>query len=205
MKFKKALPFIIMAFVIIFDQATKIAIINNFAIPPDNPYCQSNGGYLDCVEYNKNKLYKLNVIGDYGRFVFVENTGAVFGIMRDVGSPIVKIIITLIALIVISIFYRYIKNDQFLVKACFGAIIGGGIGNLIDRIFGDILYWGNFKFIYGRVIDFIDTGINEQWRWGIYNVADAAGVIAVVIIIIYMIIYRKDNIFISKKDEKNSN
>ena len=113
-----------------------------------------------------NLLYDhINIISNNLRFVFVENPGIAFGI--DTSRISVSItIITLLAVIFIS-FYLYsliIKNSYEKLPIAF--ILGGAIGNFIDRFLTVIDYDQ-----YNGVIDFIDIGIHN-FRWYTFNVAD---------------------------------
>ncbi|MBF0384471.1 MAG: signal peptidase II [Candidatus Omnitrophica bacterium] len=99
----------------------------------------------------------------------VYNTGIAFGLFKDQG--IVFIIMPLIAIILLAFnIYYYRQNDEALSRAyiiAFSLILGGAIGNLIDRI------------AYGHVIDFIDFRV-----WPVFNVADSAISIGAVIVAI---------------------
>ena len=111
-----------------------------------------------------------SIIGEYLRFTYIENPGLAFGL------PIVgklKGVLFLVTLLIVAYIIRYLltNNKLFRYEAlslCF--ILGGAIGNLIDRglsLFG--------LFGYKGVIDFIDIGLFEQsYRWFIFNVADSS-------------------------------
>lgn len=111
----------------------------------------------------------LPVIPNILHITLVHNTGIAFGMFKDRG--IVFIIIPLIAIIwlVYNIYY-YKENKEYLSRVyivAFSLILGGAIGNLIDRIF------------YGYVIDFVDFRI-----WPVFNVADSAITIGAIIVAI---------------------
>ena len=90
-------------------------------------------------------------------FSFTKNYGAAFGLLQGY-----KWLFVIVALIVVVLIFRY-KNklDNFAL----GLLLGGTIGNLIDRL------------VYGYVIDFIDLGF-----WPSFNLADSFSVIAAVIL-----------------------
>lgn len=97
------------------------------------------------------------VLGDLLRFRYVQNAGAAFGLFQ--GSRIFFIIISLVSIAVVLyliISGRYLFRGS---RIAFGMILGGALGNLIDRI------W------MCEVVDFIDMGIGVH-RWPTYNVAD---------------------------------
>lgn len=97
---------------------------------------------------------------------YIENKGAAFGSMSN--SRWVFIILSLVAIAALSVYvYKNIKKLDIYAKIGCSLIIGGGIGNMIDRTFyGDTLF-------NGAVVDFIDfKGFGELWTW-VFNVADA--------------------------------
>jgi len=82
---------------------------------------------------------------------------------------------------VIILYSRHKMAQSMLVKVSLGLILGGSIGNLIDRI------------RFGAVTDFIDVGIGNH-RWPVFNLADSAIDIGVVLLIIYILLkMRKDS------------
>lgn len=98
----------------------------------------------------------------------VKNTGIAFGLFR--GSTIILVSISFIGAIVI-LRYWFLKKDGLgaTVKFALFLILGGSIGNLIDRIH------------FGYVVDFLDFGINNL-RWPAFNIADSAITIGAVLI-----------------------
>ena len=58
------------------------------------------------------------------------------------------------------------------VRVSLGLVLGGALGNLIDRL------------RYGAVVDFIDVGISESVRWPCFNLADSAITIGVILLIL---------------------
>ena len=100
-----------------------------------------------------------SVLGDYLRLTYIRNSGAAFGI--SFGSS--KVMFTVTVLVVILLVYLYLKGtlrpEHIIGKIAVIMVLGGAIGNLIDRI------------RMGEVIDFIDMGIGNH-RWPIYNFAD---------------------------------
>jgi len=110
--------------------------------------------------------------------VHVSNTGAAFGILRGAGN-LFFIGISVIAIAVIL--YLLIKEKRHLLP--YSLILGGAIGNLIDRI------------TIGHVTDFIDLYVG-RFHWPAFNVADSS--LTVGIIILFIEILRTDK----KKSEK---
>ena len=102
------------------------------------------------------------------RIVYVHNTGAAFGMFKDhtLTITIVAFIgIIVILLLVFLLHSRWSFLDSMLVRAAIGLVIGGTMGNQIDRLF------------VGYVTDFIDFKV-----WPAFNVADSAAVVGVIII-----------------------
>ena len=133
----------------------------------------------------------INILGDFLRFTFIENPGIAFGI--DTSNYHLYITIATIVAI-FFIYYQLIlsvkNNTSDIYPLAF--ILGGAIGNCIDRI---LVFIPSFN--YNGVIDFIDIGINN-FRWYIFNIADASISIGL-FIFIYNFFMNKTN----KSIEKN--
>lgn len=132
------------------------------------------------------------VIGDFLRLTFIENPGMAFGI--DLGNPLFRAIFTLIVSIGLFYYIYQVREEPFIVRLTLAVILGGAIGNLIDRIFYGVIF-GEGPFFYGKVVDFIDVDffhIDFLWihmdRFAIFNVADASVSIGIVLM---MLFYRK--------------
>jgi signal peptidase II len=105
------------------------------------------------------------VIGDYAGFSYVCNTGTAFSRFRD--SPIVWLPVLIAACSVAWLWYRSLPAGHLLQQIAFGMIIGGAIGNMIDRA------------RLGYVVDFVDLRLNDDLRFYVFNVADSSIVIGV--------------------------
>jgi len=109
----------------------------------------------------------LPVIRNVLHMTLVHNTGIAFGFFKDQGIVFILIPIIAVFLLVFNIYY-YRQNNEVLSRiyiASFSLILGGAIGNLIDRI------------IYGYVIDFIDFRV-----WPVFNIADSAITVGAIMI-----------------------
>ena len=106
----------------------------------------------------------------------LRNTGAAFGILRDLPESLrflLFAIVLIIAILAIFIFLRKVaENDRVLVVSL-GLILGGAIGNSIDR------------FRFGYVTDFLGFHWfgNLHYQWPPFNVADSAITIGVILIL----------------------
>jgi signal peptidase II len=172
MEKKKLLPFILTGLVVLVDQITKAIIV---ALIP---------------------IYTVgaNIFGDLLRIVHVANTGVAFSLGDSMPLAIRRILFAIIPLIVIIlVIVVYFRNDEFnsVQRWSICGIIGGGIGNIIDRFFRA-----------EGVVDFIDVkffGIFGLERWPTFNVADAAVVVCGIILIVSFLI----TICKEKKDSAN--
>ena len=106
------------------------------------------------------------VLGDIVRFTLVHNTGAAFGLFPGSRGPFIVISVLAIA-VVLNLFLREAYRGLHH-RVLLGCILGGAIGNLIDRV------------RLGWVVDFIDVGAGE-WRWPVFNIADSAVTLGVIL------------------------
>lgn len=114
----------------------------------------------------------VDFIGSVVRFTRMANTGAAFGMMK--GRSLWFIIISAAASVAIVAFHREIARMRSMERLAFGLILGGAVGNLIDRV------------RVGAVVDFIDIGVGGL-RWPAFNVADSAITIGVVILAYHLL------------------
>lgn len=110
---------------------------------------------------------RLSVIGDLLRVVHGQNSGALFGLFRDQALLFGLVSIGVVGLI---IWYHGSSGRQPLLSLALGLLLGGAIGNMIDR------------FRLGHVVDWVDMGIGDL-RFYTYNVADSAITGAILLLI----------------------
>ena len=127
----------------------------------------------------------VNVIPGVLRFTYIRNEGAAFGSFTNARWIFMIASVVMICLIVCYVISNRNKLS-YLSVAVLGLIIGGGIGNMIDRI------------AYGYVIDFIDFIFLPFWKW-IFNVADSFVCIGAVLLVILYIVHELKN----KKENNN--
>lgn len=101
---------------------------------------------------------KISVIGDFARFIYVRNPGSAMGLF-PVGR-VVLVTISVLASIFLIYLYLTMQPRRPVRLGAMAAILGGALGNLVDRLFYD-----------GLVVDFIDLGIGTH-RFYTFNVAD---------------------------------
>ncbi len=125
-------------------------------------FLSSNGGYFELWPKVFNLLY-------------IENRGAAFGMLQN--SRWFFIAVTIIALIVAMVYlFKIRKTTTLLLKISSAMIIGGAIGNLIDRI------------IAGFVVDFFYF---ELINFAVFNVADSFVCVGAVFLGIYILFIHK--------------
>jgi len=136
---------IVSALVVILDQLSKLWI------NPNQPPIQLLPGFLDLV--------------------YVKNYGAIFGLVHSHTELFIALGIA--GLVIILVFLYYFPPATTLVTVSFALILGGTVGNLIDRI----------RLRY--VIDFISFHVHELFHWPTFNIADAALTVGILILIYY--------------------
>ena len=106
------------------------------------------------------------VLTPFFRLVNVENTGAAFSMFSDMGSGF---FVTVAALAIALIVYLLVKSNENPVALAL--ILGGAIGNLVDRL------------MLGHVRDFLDFHIGDS-HWPAFNIADSALTVGLAIMLI---------------------
>ncbi|MFH0750227.1 MAG: signal peptidase II [Chloroflexota bacterium] len=103
----------------------------------------------------------VEVLGARVRIWSVANTGALFGLFRDQAVLFAVLSVAVMALIV---WYhgRAVAGSGWLATLALGLLLGGAVGNFIDRV------------RLGHVVDFVDMGFPDGWRFYTWNLADAA-------------------------------
>ncbi|MBQ7939249.1 MAG: signal peptidase II [Clostridia bacterium] len=143
--------FLLMAGVILADQLTKILALQ---------YLAPVGSY---------PLWE-NVL----HLTYVENTGAAFGMLKD--HRWVFLVISTVALGGMIVYMFLNKSRHPLETVAVAFIVGGGIGNMIDRI------------ARGFVVDFVDVKCIPFWKY-IFNVADIFVCVGCGLFILYVLLY----------------
>jgi signal peptidase II len=160
----RLLPLTLSAGIILLDQVAKIIVMH--AVP-------------------KGRI--IPVIGDFFRIIFVQNLAMAFSIGRGMAQGTQRVVfgfLPLIVIVLITLYYLFTR-DEFtgFQKWCFGALIGGGLGNYVDRIFRP-----------DGVVDFLDFkfyGIFGLERWPTFNLADATVVVSIILLAISFLIPAK--------------
>ena len=149
------------AAVVIIDQVTKWWILERIMLPP-----------------------RLIEITPFFNLMLTWNRGVSFGLFNT-ASPWNAWVLSVVALLITALLLAWLARSERRVMAVgLGLIIGGAIGNLIDRV------------RFGAVADFLDVHA-WGWHWPAFNIADAAITIGVAVLII-------DSVFGSERQRKHS-
>jgi signal peptidase II len=110
----------------------------------------------------------ISVLGEFVKITYVKNPGIAFGLR--VPNNTIFTILSILASIGIAVYLFTHLKEGMAVKASLALILGGAVGNLIDRL------------LFGEVVDFIDVGL-KTLRWPVFNVADSVVVIGMFILL----------------------
>lgn len=162
--------------IIICDQVTKL-LVKGISLP-------ALGISVEGMRYGASRP----VLGDFFRLTYIENPGMAFGI--DFGGKQFFAIISAVASIAIFLYLFSSRNEPLSIRFSLATILGGAIGNLIDRVFYGVLF-GEGPLFHGKVVDFFDVDFFDidllgyhLSRWPVFNVADAAVTVGVLLLLI---------------------
>ena len=113
----------------------------------------------------------IEVLGTFFRLTYIHNRGAAFGL--NLGSPLIHTVVSIAALALLVYLFRTLPVGARLLRIALAMVLGGALGNIVDRI-----------RLEKGVVDFFDFGIGEQWRWPIFNVADSFVTVGVILLAI---------------------
>lgn len=139
------MPLFIGFLAIILDQLVKIYVVSNMRIGESIP-----------------------VIEDIFHLTYVLNPGAAFGILENQRWFFITICVAI--LLGVAIFYKSIRRECAMFRYGLGLLLGGAVGNLIDRIQN------------GLVVDFLDFRI-----WPVFNIADIAICVGAVMLVVSLL------------------
>jgi len=157
---KKLLPLVLTCGVVLVDQIVKWVVART--LPYGRP---------------------VPIIGDFLRFTFVQNPALSFSIGRgfgDSGRIILTMVLPMLVVAIVLYYFLAAKEITQGQRWILAAIMGGGLGNQVDRYFRP-----------EGVIDFIDFkfyGIFGFERWPVFNVADSTVVVAGIALLVSYIL-----------------
>lgn len=161
----KLLPFVLTIVVIVMDQITKMLIVRYLPIQPGSPMS-----------------FGPSFFGDFLRIIHIRNTGVAFSFGAEWSLMARRIFFSVVpTVLLIGVIIVYFKSEDFtkVQRWTLAGIVGGGFGNIIDRIFRA-----------DGVVDFIDIkfyGLFGFERWPTFNIADSAVVVCGIILFISII------------------
>jgi signal peptidase II len=182
--------------IVLIDQVTKV-LVKGFSIP-----------FLHIYYSGMYDGQKIPIIDNFFRITFIENPGMAFGFDPGLNYKFWISVFSLVASIGLLVYLYIIRNQNLSLKLAIAFILGGAIGNLIDRMFYGIIY-GYAPLFYGRVVDFLDfdffniTIFGRHFeRWPIFNIADSAVTIGVFILLFFYKKPKPQNLVIKEIDNK---
>jgi len=178
-------------FVILVDQATKVAVLNMMFRGQSIP-----------------------IVGDWLRFTFTENPGMAFGL--TFGPPGTITVLALLATILVAVYVWQVRHSDVFYRSSLAMIFGGAIGNLVDRIFYGVIV-DDGAFFMGHVVDFIHVsvwqGFVPEWvpylggayvdLFPIWNVADMAIVAGVTGVLFFHERFRQQELARHRAETEN--
>jgi len=181
-------------FIVLIDQASKLFV--------KGLYLPSLGINFEGMVYGTS----INLIGSFFKITYIENPGMAFGL--QIGGKLFLSIFTIFATFLIIYFIYKNRNERFYLRLALAFILGGALGNLIDRTFYGVIF-GYAPIFYGRVVDFFHLDIPDFklfgkafYSWPIFNVADISVTIGFVMILLgYKKMFMKKQIPEKSTDE----
>jgi signal peptidase II len=140
--------------ILVADQGTKALVVANLAVGD-----------------------KVGVIGDLVQVWHAQNRGAAFSLFQ--GGTIVFLIVSVLSVGMVVYFHRTLRDRSPWLHLVLGMILGGTLGNFIDRL------------RQGYVTDWLSVGIGDT-RWPTFNVADSSVVIGIGILVVYLFLNNPD-------------
>ena len=112
-------------------------------------------------------------IDDFFEITYTQNTGAAFGLLKSASNAF--LVIAIVASAVIIYYYRQLRSRAWLLRVAMGLQLGGALGNAVDRV------------TRGFVVDFLHVYYEPiGFDWPIFNLADAAIVVGVLVLILLL-------------------
>lgn len=166
------------------------------------------------IKFNMDLGEHFTVLGEFFQINYIENPGAAFGLTIsnifdtigiDLSEDTGKLILTLFSLfavIVIIYLLRQVQHYRSALPFFLALILGGAIGNIVDRVFYGVWFSGMNNYdgglLYGRVVDMFYLNIWHGEIFGmdlallpVFNIADAAISIGIVTILVFQRRFQK--------------
>ncbi len=127
---------------------------------------------------NLSRTDSIPVIDGFFTITHVRNPGAAFGLFTGLDESVrvpLFLAVSLAAVILVARFQRSLEPEDRLSSVALGLILGGAVGNLIDRI------------RYGEVVDFLHFRLWRGYVWPDFNLADSFIVVGVALLVIELV------------------
>ena len=131
------------------------------------------------IKYSMHLYESIPAIPGFFHLTYVVNKGMAFGIDLPIGIGIFSFLSIIISCFLVFILWRE-RENILLVRIALALILGGAIGNLIDRI------------LFSEVVDFLDFMIGD-YHWYIFNIADSAVTVGI-ILMLWHSVFIKDKV-----------
>ncbi len=133
--------------------------------------------------------HSIPFLDDIVRITYIENPGIAFGITIP-GFKVFFAVFSIVASVAILIYLkRNLHRLRLGERVALAMILGGAIGNLIDRVFYGVIFHEQPLF-YGRVVDFINCGLHRN-MFPVFNVADSSVSIGVGVLVILLMRHKQ--------------
>jgi signal peptidase II len=126
---------------------------------------------------------RIEVMPGFLDIIHIRNSGVAFGFLKGFGSQyktLSLVGVAAVAVFLLGFLISQIRREQKLQAFSLALILGGAIGNIIDR------------FRLGEVVDFVDAHWQDLYHWPAFNVADMAISIGIVLLLIDELLLRKN-------------
>jgi signal peptidase II len=150
-----AIALLVVIVIIVLDQWTKALVVAHLGPPDGGP--------------------TVSIVGHYLVLLYIQNSGAAFGTLKN--NAVLIVFIAAAICVVAWLYIRIVNSGPLIYKIVFGMIIGGALGNLLDRAHNG-----------GVVTDFISFRIPEiNFYFAIFNIADACISVGVILLFILVL------------------
>jgi signal peptidase II len=120
---------------------------------------------------------RVRVLGDLVQVWHAQNSGAAFSLFQ--GGSFVFLVVSVLSIGMVAYFHRSLRAQGPWLHVVLGVILGGTLGNFIDRL------------RQGYVTDWLSVGIGDT-RWPTFNVADSSIVVGIGILVLYLFLAHPD-------------
>ena len=161
--------------IVIADQLSKL-LVHGVQIP-------SLGIAWEGIPYGMSRP----LLGDFFRLTYIENPGMAFGI--NPGGKLFFSLFSVVASIALIAYLYHMRKGPLGFRLAIATVLGGAVGNLIDRMFYG-LFFGYAPLFHGRVVDFFDMDFFDFSAFGyhisrfaVFNVADASVTVGIILLL----------------------